>query len=62
MPHPKSRKIYSYSLAALVESQIPAPIREAMNKLGWNAFGIYELVRDEIRIEKRRLKEVGNAG
>lgn len=52
----KRATIYSHNLDAIVLSQIPQPIREAMDKLGWNAFGIYEIVRDEMERERRQLK------
>jgi hypothetical protein len=50
---------YSYNVAGLVESRIPPSILEAMAKLGWNAFGIYEVVVEEIARERRQLKRAG---
>lgn len=44
---------YSHDLKARVESQIPRSILEAMSREGWNAFGIYELVK-RLRAQERR--------
>jgi hypothetical protein len=49
----KKRKIYTYESVRKIESQIPATILEAMNSKGWNAFGIYELVAEVLKQEKK---------
>lgn len=52
------KTIYSYSLEREIERQIPPSIIEAMNNKGWNAFGIYELVKEEIKKEKKEKSKV----
>jgi hypothetical protein len=49
-------KMYSCELSDIVEAKLPKPIRDAMKQTGWNAFGIYELVRRELAEEKKRTK------
>ena len=44
---------YSDELDRRVNAQIPGLILQAMHRLGWNALGIYELVAEEIKREKR---------
>lgn len=46
------RKIYSNKLEQAIVSQIPREILEALSSKGWNVFGIYELVQEEIKREK----------
>jgi hypothetical protein len=46
-------KIYSWDLKAKIEERIPKEIIEAMKSQGWNAFGIYEVVLQEIKKEKK---------
>jgi hypothetical protein len=46
-------KKYPYEVAREVDKIIPKPISEAMNKLGWNAFGIYEIVKATISKNKK---------
>ena len=38
---------YSHSLNDEINLKLPEEIKTAMNLKGWNALGIYELVRDE---------------
>lgn len=57
---PKKKKIYSYSLRDKVESQLSRDILNALAMSGWNAIGIYELVKQEIENEKRSIKETHN--
>jgi hypothetical protein len=50
------KRIYSYEVGERVKEQIPQPILDAMTRLGWNAFGIYEVVERELKEEKKRQK------
>jgi hypothetical protein len=50
------KKIYSFSIQVKVESQLSRDILHALAMSGWNAFGIYELVKQEIATEKRLRK------
>lgn len=55
-------KLYSFPLGAKIEAQLPKNVLTALHMSGWNAFGIYELVKKEIAAEKRTLrKTVPNA-
>lgn len=44
---------YSWDLNDWVIEQIPKPINEAMSKVGWNALGVYEVVKEGIALEKK---------
>ena len=46
---------YSHELNSKVETQIPDSILNAMTVEGWNAFGIYELVKRLRAKEQRNL-------
>lgn len=46
------RRVYSDSVEAAVESQIPDTILDALAAKGWNAFGIFELVARELKKEE----------
>lgn len=46
-------KIYSWTLQEKVNARIPEQIREAAANKGWNVFGIFEVVREELRKERR---------
>lgn len=48
------KKIYSREAEREIERQIPPSILEAMSTKGWNAFGIYELVKEELAADKKR--------
>lgn len=52
----KSKTIYSYAVADVTKKNIPTEIIEAMHKKGWNEFGIYEVVKDALKEEKRKNK------
>lgn len=52
---------YSYELAAAVEAAIPASVVAAMAAAGWNAFGVYEVVRDKIDAEKAEKRKAENS-
>lgn len=54
------KKIYSYALRDKVESQLSRDILHALSMSGWNAMGIYELVKQELANEKRALKQAAN--
>lgn len=56
----KKNTIYSYALCDKVESQLPPDILHALCMYGWNALGIYELVKQEIANEKRALKQAAS--
>jgi hypothetical protein len=47
-----SKPKYSYSLNDWVMSQVPDSILEEMSRWGWNAFGIYETIKEGIKLEK----------
>lgn len=47
-------KIYSYSLQEKVNNELPKRVKDAMDICGWNAFGIYELVKDNLVDESRK--------
>ena len=50
------KQLYSFPLGAKIEAQLPKNVLIALHMSGWNAFGIYELVKKEISKEKRALK------
>ncbi len=52
----KKPRVYSREVTRIVDEQIPAIIREAMYLRGWNAFGIYEVVDEALKDEKRKRK------
>jgi peptide chain release factor 1 len=49
----EKNKIYSYKLEDAIIAQIPKEILDALASKGWNVFGIYELVQEEIKKEKK---------
>lgn len=49
----RRKKLYSMQLTRWVDSQIPGEIIRSMINNGWNAFGIYELVKQGIRLEQK---------
>lgn len=53
----KKAKIYTWGAEALITAELPNMLKDAMRLTGWNAFGIYELVKDSIRKDKRRAKK-----
>jgi hypothetical protein len=48
---------YSREAHEKVVNQLPIQITRAMHSCGWNVFGIYELVRDELKKERKGRKE-----
>lgn len=55
------KQIYSFKLKEKVDSQLPEKVKDAMYICGWDALGIYELVRDELKIERRDAKKTAEA-
>lgn len=49
-------KKYSYDIVDKIEAKIPQAILDALKSQGWNALGIYELVKDEIKQAKKKTK------
>jgi hypothetical protein len=47
-------KIYSHESHARITSLLPKEIQEAMAKVGWNVFGIYEVVQKVLKEEKKK--------
>uniref|UniRef100_A0A6M3KFH9 Uncharacterized protein n=1 Tax=viral metagenome TaxID=1070528 RepID=A0A6M3KFH9_9ZZZZ len=48
----KKRKRYSWELNDWVIEQLPKQLRESFFHTGWNVFGIYELVKEGLALEK----------
>ncbi|KKL78707.1 hypothetical protein LCGC14_2022170 [marine sediment metagenome] len=48
-----ANKTYSWDLNDWVMGQIPSHTRQALFQEGWNVFGIYELVKEGIALEKK---------
>lgn len=47
---------YSHGLGRLINKRIPNSILEVMRREGWNALGIYELVKRERAKERRKIE------
>lgn len=47
------KQIYSYALRDRVEAQLPQKVKDAMDICGWDALGVYEIVRDEIKRDRQ---------
>ncbi len=43
----------SHETVARIEQQLPPEVVEALNKHGWNALGVYDLVKRELAAERR---------
>lgn len=41
--------VYTYDLQNNIEKKIPKSILNALSEQGWNVFGIYETVQEEIK-------------
>lgn len=52
-----SRCNYSHELTRRIEAKIPSEILEEMKKHGWNVYGIYELVKEELNAEAKIQKQ-----
>lgn len=48
------KHIYSFALYDWVKEQLPKEIIQAMHDTGWNAFGIYELVKEGRSLQEKR--------
>lgn len=51
-----TKKVYSFQLQENIEARIPKSILDAVRREGWNFFGIYEVVKEEIKKEKKQAK------
>jgi len=56
-PRKRNPRIYSYAVNDAVIARIPPSIIEAMARVGWNPFGVYEVVDEELKKEKREQKK-----
>jgi hypothetical protein len=54
-------KLYSHELNQAVHKRIPGDIVTMMALNGWNAFGIYEVVSEEMKMERERKKALPKA-
>lgn len=45
---PKKPKVYPHEVCDKIDKIIPSQIIQAMAELGWNAFGVYEVVREAL--------------
>lgn len=52
LPNP-GKTVYTYAARDAVESQLPKAVKDAMAACGWDALGVYELVKFTLREEKR---------
>ena len=53
-----SKKIYSFEIYDWVQERLPPEIRQVLHDTGWNSFGIYELIKAGLSLERRdKLKE-----
>lgn len=51
------RTIYPRQVEQIIDQTLPAEITSAMHKHGWNALGVYELVRLTLNTWKREYKK-----
>lgn len=51
------KTVYNYRSQEAIDAQLPMDVKEAMHLNGWNAFGVYELVKEELRKEKARIRK-----
>jgi hypothetical protein len=49
----RKQKVYPAVVDEAINARIPPTILKAMQSVGWNALGIYEVVADELRREKK---------
>lgn len=47
------KKIYSYYVQDKIKARIPPIILAELSNQGWNAMGIYEVVKEELEKEKK---------
>ena len=58
----KRRKLYSHRLAGAIDERLPVNLLDAMNAVGWNALGVYEVVLEEIaKLKKRQAASMASA-
>ena len=55
------KTIYPWELHSRILNKLPSEIKGAMQETGWNHFGIYELVKEEIAKWKREQKKTLNS-
>ena len=53
----KKRQLYTWGAEALIAAELPKMLKDAMSATGWNAQGIYELVKDAIRKDRNRCRK-----
>lgn len=51
------KTVYRYSAQDAINAELPELVKRAMELSGWNAFGVYELVKEELRKEKARIRK-----
>lgn len=54
------KRIYSFKLTDWIKERLPKKIIQAMHETGWNAFGIYELVKEGILLDKKNNLDSGD--
>lgn len=59
-PRKGKRKRYPWPVHDAVVARIPPSILEAMNRVGWNVEGVYEVFAEELRRHKREQKKANN--
>lgn len=47
---------YPTEVETLANSKIPKGLLEDLSKYGWNIFGIYEVVKEAIKLQKKLAK------
>jgi len=50
------KKVYSYEVQDAILARIPPSIIKAMSNVGWNIFGFYEVMEEELKKEKKAKK------
>lgn len=53
----KKKKIYSFASDEKINVALPQLIKDAFYECGWNAFGVYELVKEILKQEKKEVKK-----
>lgn len=56
----KKKKIYPNEVYYIVNKKLPKSIVTAIENEGWNIFGIYEEVDEELKKYKKRIKKINN--
>jgi len=47
----------SYETGRRIEAQLPPEVVAALSRHGWNALGVYDLVRRELAAERRAARQ-----